>query len=146
MKNNVGKAVVVASEASPELGEMGRTLAKELKKRKVRAEFKSAKDSLIPDLAPFDLLLFGAAAGEKLSSGDYRELFRSLQGVNFAGRKGAFFTVENPSTFKALGEMVKDSDLTILEPGLCLDKGEDGSSNGSIARWVDGLLRQLRKG
>lgn len=146
MENTVGKAVIIASEASPKLGDVGRFLAKELKKRKVRADFRSAKDTLIPDLAPCDLLLFGALAGEKLVSGDYRELNRSLRGVNFAGRKGAFFTLENPSTFKALGEMVKDSDLTILEPGLCLKDGSAKDSDAAISRWVDGLLKQYQKG
>ena len=143
MEKSIGKAVIVASESVPELGELGRSLAKELKKRKVQAEVRTARDSFIPDLAPYEFILFGAAADEKLASGDYQELYRSLQGVNFAGRNGAFFTLKNPSIFKDLAKMVKDSELRVLEPGLCVE-GDAKDLDGRIATWVDKIMKQLQ--
>jgi hypothetical protein len=130
------RAVVVASA---EVSELGRFASECLSKEKLSVDFRLAADTLIPDLASGGVYLFGASAEEDLENGDYKELYRSFQGVNFAGRHGAFFTVGDGKVFKKLKRMLKDSGLTILEPGFVME----GDYKDSFGSWLKRILKAV---
>ncbi len=81
-------------------------------------------------------MLLGAEDGLSLANSAYRELFRSFQGVNFAGRRGAFFST-SPAGIEALRRMVQDSELEVVRPPLVVrnDTGEK-----TIEAWLQAML------
>lgn len=85
---------------------------------------KPAGEARIPDLTPVDFMLFGAEDGIPLPNSSYRELFRSFQGVNFAGRKGALFST-SPSGIESLRRMMRDSELELVRPPLVVKEDID---------------------
>jgi hypothetical protein len=142
MDTPLSSVVVVASSAEG-MPEIGKAIADGLSSRGFEASFRYAADTLIPHLAACGLLIFGAADTDSLSEGDYRELFRSLKGVNFAGRYGAFFTLGSGGAFQGLSAMVKDTDLAVLEPGLVLSPGGEKVWKSAAAEWIGGIEKDL---
>lgn len=97
-----------------------------------KTTMKPAEEARIPDLAPVDLMFFGAEDSLPLPSGPYGELFRSLQGVNFAGRKGALFSTSTGG-IEALRKMVRDSELALSRSPLVVKKD---TTEESVETWL----------
>jgi len=78
------------------------------------------------------LMFFGAEDSVSLPSSSYGELFRSLQGVNFAGRKGALFSTSTGGV-EALRKMVQDSELVLSRSPLVVKKD---TTEGMVETWL----------
>ncbi len=97
---------------------------------------KLAAQVRIPDLTPVDFMLFGAEDGISLPNSSYKELYRSFQGVNFAGRKGALFSTSSAG-IEALRRMVQDSELELVRPSLIV---KEDTRDKIVETWLQGLL------
>ncbi|MFQ3620608.1 MAG: hypothetical protein SNJ78_06640 [Spirochaetales bacterium] len=102
----------------------------------------SAREARIPHLTPSDLIFFGCEEGLVLSEGYFKELYRSLQGVNFAGKKGALFS-NSSLGIKALQEMVKDSELHLYStPFICAKEPVEKD----ISLWFRNIEKEFLSG
>ena len=77
---------------------------------------KNAAESLVPDLAGADLLVFGLqkAGGGEIPVG-FSELVRSLKGANLAGRAAAIFSVGSEKASARLRKALRDTDVTVSD-------------------------------
>ncbi|GAB4367147.1 MAG: hypothetical protein Kow009_03960 [Spirochaetales bacterium] len=98
---------------------------------------KPAENTRIPDLAPVDFILFGAEESLSLPDSSYKELYRSMQGVNFAGRKGALFST-SPSGIEALRRMLEDSELSVARSPFLVQEDPTEQAVESWLRVVTG--------
>ncbi len=77
---------------------------------------KNAAQSLIPDLANADIIVFGL---QKTGGGDlpaeFSELARSLKGANLAGRAAAFFSFGSEKASTRLRKLLRDTDLSLTD-------------------------------
>lgn len=77
---------------------------------------KSAAQSLVPDLANADIIVFGL---QKTGGGDMpaelTELARSLKGANLAGRAAAFFSFGLEKATARLRKVLRDTDVSLSE-------------------------------
>jgi hypothetical protein len=137
-------SVIVVSSGLDGMPGIGKAIVDDLIGRGYQASYRNAADTLIPHLAGGALMIFGASHQESLTAGEYQELFRSLQGVNFAGRWGAFFTVGQGGVFKNLSAMVKDTDLRILEPGLVFSPDGGKGWKTEIGKWLSRIEKDLQ--
>jgi flavodoxin len=77
---------------------------------------KNAAESLVPDLAGADLLVFGLqkAGGGEIPS-DFSELLRSLKGANLAGRAAAIFSIGSEKASARLRKALRDTDVSVSD-------------------------------
>ncbi len=122
----------------PDIQRIAHIIEKVLEQLGCRITIKPAERVRIPDLTPVDLMLFGAEESIPLPNSSYRELFRSFQGVNFAGRKGVLFST-SLSGIEALRRMVQDSELDLLRPPLVV---KEDTSEKTVEAWLRALLEK----
>ena len=102
----------------------------------------SAREARIPHLTPLDLIFFGSEEGLVVSEEYFKELYRSLQGVNFAGKKGVLFS-NSSRGIKALKEMVRDSELYLYSiPLICAKEPVEKD----ISLWLRNIEKEFLLG
>ena len=133
--------VLILSSASPDVAEGGAVLAALFRERGIEVAERKAAATLIPNLAPFDLLVFGARPDEDLAGGDFRELNRSCKGVSFAGRWAAFYSPAAGPVFGALKKMLADTEIRFIDAPLVLGAGADKPTGASA--WCECALKAV---
>lgn len=97
---------------------------------------KSASESLVPDLANADLIVFGLRkAGGGEVPADFSELVRSLKGANLAGRAAAFFSVGSEKASARLRKALRDTDVSLSEEDPVFSD-QKSVQHGGIAEWA----------
>jgi hypothetical protein len=133
--------VLILASASPDVEAGGAALASLFRARGIEVVERKASATLIPNIAPFDLLIFGARPDEDLAGGDYRELNRSCRGVSFAGRWAALYSPADGPVFGALEKMLADTEIRFIDAPLVLGAGADRSAGASA--WCEHALRAV---
>jgi len=126
------KKACIVHTSHPDIHRAAHFIKKVLEQWGWKTTMKPAEEARIPDLTPVDWMFFGAEDGVSLPSGPYGELFRSLQGVNFAGRKGALFSTSTGGV-EALRKMVQDSELVLSRSPLVVKKD---TTEESVETWL----------
>jgi hypothetical protein len=126
------KKACIVHTSHPDIHRTAHVIKKVLEQWGWKTTMKPAEEARIPDLTPVDLMFFGAEDSVSLPSSSYGELFRSLQGVNFAGRKGALFSTSTGGV-EALRKMVQDSELVLSRSPLVVKKD---TTEGSVETWL----------
>ena len=136
---SVPKKACIVHTHHPDILRTAHFIKKVLEQWGWKNTMKPAEEARIPDLTPVDLMLFGAEDSLSLSSGPYGELFRSFQGVNFAGRKGALFSTSTGGV-EALRKMVQDSELVLSRSPLIVKKD---TTEESVQIWLRTMVETM---
>jgi flavodoxin len=97
---------------------------------------KNAADSLLPDLAGADLLVFGLqkAEGGEIPA-DFSELVRSLKGANLAGRVASIFSVGSEKASARLRKALRDTDVSVSDEDPVFG-GQKSARQADVAEWA----------
>lgn len=103
------KLLIVYESSNPGLKEIAKRIEKACERLKFRIVCKCADDVIIPEVLASQAYFFGA---QNSPSEDYRELERLFKGINLAGRRAGFFTLDSVKAVDYLRAITKDTDLT----------------------------------
>lgn len=119
--------VLILTTSSPGVERHGAAIAARMGELGIDAATRKASTALIPQLAPYDLIVFGAGPDEDLEKGDYQELHRSCRGVSFAGRWAAFYAPDKGPVFDSFRRMLAETEIRIFpSPLVETDSAADG--------------------
>jgi flavodoxin len=97
---------------------------------------KSAAQSLVPDLANADVLVFGLQkTGGGEMPAEFSELARSLKGANLAGRAAAFFSFGSEKATARLRKALRDTDASLSEEDPVFGD-QRAARQADIAEWA----------
>ncbi|MCX7786527.1 MAG: hypothetical protein N2442_02375, partial [Spirochaetes bacterium] len=130
------KKVCIVYTENPDILRTARSLKNILNRWGCTITMKPAGETKIPDLTPADLILLGAEESLSLPNSSYKELYRSFQGVNFAGRKGSLFSTSLVG-IEALRGMVQDSELELVHPFLVV---REDTNDKNVETWLRPML------
>lgn len=106
---------------------------------------KAAKNALIPDIAASEIVILGSKAeGKRLIHSDFKEIIRSLRGINLAGRIAGIFSFDQEETFVSFKQALNDSDITVFGKSLLIKNGQPDSS--ATAAWAKKILTYYKDG
>lgn len=105
---------------------------------------KSAKKSSMTDIIAANIVIIGTLPEDKKPiHSDFKEIVRSLQGINLASRITGFFTPDSDKTINSLHKAVNDSDIKIYNQALYIDSEKVNSEN--VKGWVNKIIELYRK-
>ncbi|MBN1699819.1 MAG: flavodoxin family protein [Spirochaetales bacterium] len=107
---------------------------------------KEARDAHMPDLAVGNIVILGSKKEDKKPvHSDFTEIIRALKGINLAGRIAGVFTFDSEETTDFLSQALGDSDITLIERGLCFKNGRIDTK--VIKDWVHTIIQTyIKKG
>ncbi|RPJ07006.1 MAG: hypothetical protein EHM28_08670 [Spirochaetaceae bacterium] len=130
--------ILFAPEKSP-VKEQAKAVADAISSKEWKVSIKSAAKSHIPELAPADIMIFGSGDTKiPASEGEYKELFRAFEGVNFAGKIAAVFSETGSSFDSELVKTLEDSDAALFQPVLSFSGSQINKK--TMTDWVKKLF------
>ncbi len=91
-------------------------------KNGIKVTKKNANDAAITDILSSDIVIFGAEdeSGTKTQF-HFKEIIRSLKGINLAGRFAGFISFNKKSTSLTFKKALSDTDIILFKDELILD-------------------------
>ena len=115
-------------------------IASNFEKNQQEVKILSAKSTTMPDLSASDIVILCSAKENSNSvHSDFKEIRRSLKGINLAGRVAGLLSFSSEDVTKTLTSDFKDSDISVFPDSINIDVNNINIK--SIKDWVQGLIK-----
>jgi hypothetical protein len=135
--------LIVYSNIHPQLSVLADTIQTLFDGKKYAVRSVPANEAGIVDITAADILIFGSQEDSKgLVDGEYRELYRALQGINLAPRYAALFTIDSQEALSGMKAMLKDTNVTLYNTSLIYTY-ITGEKDSTVERWIEDIQTQF---